>query len=200
MATLSLLILSGLMTTVAQSVSLFFSDPFGWKDFSRENLTHALPRVLFAVGFWIFGVYANNVSQAWLQKTKADYYEKTYNTTHLVLWDAGFYITPVHPSAQWCDTVAGSIPIIVFCRFCLIPGPYSMRWTIFSRIMLIWGILWFLRGITIIATVLPNPDNGCKPQISFPDNIWLEAWANLPFVFWYHELTCQDVLFSGHTV
>merc|ERR1719491_1029430 len=65
---------------------------------------------------------------------------------------------------------------------------------------MIWGILWALRGVTIIATVLPNPDSSCIPRETYPRNVWKEAWANMPFVFWDHELTCQDVMFSGHTV
>jgi hypothetical protein len=50
----------------------------------------------------------------------------------------------------------------------------------------------------IISTVMPNPEKTCRPAISFPNNIFLEALANMPFVFWETEKTCMDVIFSGH--
>merc|ERR1712232_240815 len=58
----------------------------------------------------------------------------------------------------------------------------------------------FCRAFTILVTPLPNPDHTCVPVLHFPDNIWLEGWAITPFNPWAQEVTCQDVLFSGHTV
>lgn len=29
--------------------------------------------------------------------------------------------------------------------------------------------------------------------------MWAEAFANLPIAFWWSEMTCEDVMYSGHT-
>jgi len=56
--------------------------------------------------------------------------------------------------------------------------------------------MFLFRGFAIIATALPNPDYTCVPRITYPENVWLEAVQ----VFLKVDLTCQDVLYSGHTV
>jgi hypothetical protein len=121
-----------------------------------------------------------------------------------VLFDLGFLINLGGVDEAKAYWLADNIPQVLFLtawvRFIIFPGPLSMRWIVFHRLFMVWGILWCFRGITILVTVLPNPDPRCKPVVSFPDNIFLEALANMPPVFWYHEQTCHDVLYSGHTV
>ncbi|CAE8587673.1 unnamed protein product [Polarella glacialis] len=184
----------------------FFSDPFCVADFRKPALLQFLPRVAAAAAIFAFGLYVNNVSQAWLQQNMAGYYEKNWvpvppvNTT-VILWDVTFASLPYVKSTKPADAFAGGAPMFVMLRFFVVPGPRSLRWTILCRWLVMWGILWFGRAFTIISTPLPNPDPTCVPKISFPDNIFLEAWANLPIVPMYpDELTCQDVLYSGHTV
>jgi len=201
----------------------FLDDPFGLEDFNRKKIAQMLPRVGLALAVFNSGLYFNNVSQAWLQSEISGYYLETMgkyckegwlemNITradgwqanpgegHMRLWDIGFHYFTIPMSTKLADTVAGILPTFVWIRFFIIPGPLSMRWTIYQRIHFIWGILWALRGISIVSTVLPNPDRTCTPKITFPNNIFMEAWANMPWVFWHSELTCEDVLFSGHTV
>eukprot|EP00928_Gymnodinium_smaydae_P021724 TRINITY_DN18509_c0_g1_i1.p1 TRINITY_DN18509_c0_g1~~TRINITY_DN18509_c0_g1_i1.p1 ORF type:complete len:384 (+),score=39.61 TRINITY_DN18509_c0_g1_i1:151-1302(+) len=184
----------------------FWSDPFCWKDFRLDRLRKFVPRFLFAFLLFLFGMYVNNVSQAWLQQNMAGYYEANWppNRTlvnHTVrLWDVSFYALPYLNETTTANLFAGAAPVGVLLRFIAIPGPMSLRWEIAYRIAVIWGLLWFCRGITILSTPLPNPDYTCKPKVSFPDNIWLEGLAIMPFVPWYDESTCQDVLYSGHTV
>lgn len=183
----------------------FWKDPLCLKDFRWYALKRAIPRVAVALLVWMTGVYCNNLSQAWLQTHLAGYYNehwppKTLDASELILWDAGYKILPTIGATDLVDDFAGIIPGLAFIRFAVFPGPLSMRYTFLCRILFLWGILWALRGITIISTVLPNPDKSCKPKLSFPDNIFLEALANMPFAIGYNELTCQDVLFSGHSV
>lgn len=187
----------------------FFSDPLCLKDFSRENLEKFMPRVGTAFCIFLTGLYINNVSQAWLENNVSGYYENRwmarpgnpYNVTrNVTLWDVVFETLPLLESTKPADTVAGLVPLTMFIRFVILPGPLSLRWTVLCRVMLIWGTLWLFRAFTIWTTPLPNPDPTCVPRISFPHNVFLEAWANLPFVFWYNEMTCQDVMYSGHTV
>jgi len=176
----------------------FFQDPFGSKDFSKEMLLRAMPRLSVAFGFWLIALYSNNVAQAWLQKHMAGYYAP--QTASPILWDIGFEILPAVRSTTLAELFARVPPMILFMRLLVVTGPLSMRWTILSRMLLIWGMLWGVRAVTIVATVLPNPDNNCKPVVSFPNNIFLEALANMPFAIGHSETTCQDVMFSGHTV
>jgi len=67
--------------------------------------------------------------------------------------------------------------------------------TIFRRWLFMLGSLFFLRGISIIVTMLPNPLPNCET----------EAAKYNPFVGGIKILmgeitTCADVLYSGHTV
>lgn len=183
----------------------FWHDPICWKDFEADTLRKALPRVSVSLSFWTIGLFFNNLSQAWLQQHMAGYYESKWapkppEKQSVILWDVGFYALPTIRSTAIVDVFAGAFPALMFIRFMVLPGPLSMRWTILARLFLIWGALWALRGLTIISTVLPNPDQTCKPKLSFPNSMFMEALANMPFVFWRHEMTCLDVLFSGHTV
>jgi len=190
---------------VTEKLPEFWHDPISLKDFREAALRKAMPRLALALGFWFIGLYSNNVSQAWLQKHMNGYYEarwvpKPSDRESVVLWDLGFRLLPAVPNTAIVDIFAAGLPAIVFIRFMVLPGPLSMRWTILNRSLMIWGLLWALRAIMVVVTVLPNPDKTCKPKVSFPENIFLEALTNMPFVFWRSELTCQDVMFSGHTV
>lgn len=184
----------------------FWNDPLCLRDFEMQTIRKAMPRVALSISVWLIGMYGNNVSQAWLQRNMEGYYESRWTAKHpgdqsLLLWDAGHYFFPVVlAKPHVADVLAQLISTLTFVRFVVLPGPLSMRWTVLCRMFLIWGFLWAFRGIMVISTALPNPEKTCKPAISFPENILLEALANMPFVFWKSELTCHDVIFSGHAV
>jgi len=177
-------------------------------DFKRANLAEFCPRVLFGLALYIGGLYTNCVSQAFLQQKMAGYYASHWlpNTTahmtptdRVILWDAGFSLFPeVSPSIA--NSIAVNAPLAFLARFCVIPGPNTMRWTILRRALTVWGCLWFIRSVSIVLTPLPSPDRSCIPLITFPNNIWLEGFMIIlsPFVS-RKDLTCQDLLFSGHT-
>jgi len=184
----------------------FWHDPFSLRDFQKETLRKAAPRVALALSCWLIGLYSNNLCQAWLQSRMEGYYDERWASKRpsdqsLILWDFGHYIWGDSSVEPWVsDTWANMVSSLTFVRFILFPGPFSMRWTVLSRMFLIWGCLWAFRGIVIVSTVMPNPEKTCKPAITFPDNVFLEALANMPFVFWKAEVTCEDVIFSGHAV
>lgn len=223
---------------------IFSQDRFGANDFSREELNKHIPRLCVAVLWYYCCLYANNVSQAWLQANVAGFYEaqwghsqpdyqaamaalknynpdvykgrwgdlppsatvavnpeamqKYYQNKTVVLYDFVFLHLPEISGSFPADCFAGISCIFCAVRFVVIPGPMSMRWTLVTRVLIVWGALMLCRAFCIIVTPLPNPFHQCVPSITFPDNIWLEAYANLPGVFWHSELTCQDVMFSGH--
>jgi len=187
------------------------------RDFYPHNLRRFVPRLLAALCVFYFGVYVNNLAQAWLQENLAGFYEDRWppNTAAVQagsmgaedtvrLWDVGHVFLPKLHSTYYCDVFAGGAPIALFIRFVVLPGPYSLRWTILCRWFVLWGVLFLCRALVVCLTPLPNPDRTCKPRISFPGNIWMQAYANLPLIQQLHsydeQRTCQDVLFSGHTV
>ncbi|CAJ1446275.1 unnamed protein product [Effrenium voratum] len=183
----------------------FASAPFCLRDFRREELLKFGPRVGAACAICLAGIYVNNLSQAWLQQNMATYYQKGWKPVPpmsgtVKLWDVSFHFLPYVKLTFLPDIFAGVCQVTAVIRFLVVPGPMSLRWIVLSRYLIIWGLLWFCRAVTIVSTPLPNPDHTCVPRITFPDNVFLEAWANLPIVPWYNEMTCQDVLFSGHTV
>mmetsp|Transcript_82738 Transcript_82738/g.230733 ORF Transcript_82738/g.230733 Transcript_82738/m.230733 type:complete len:352 (+) Transcript_82738:36-1091(+) len=193
--------------------SLSLSNAFCLKDFRRGELRKFVPRLLVAFIVFQTGLYINNLSQAWLQSKMAGYYQTHWppNRTlvangemapgdSVVLWDVTFEAFPTVDSTAYADALAGGLPVLFWLRFVVIPGPFSLRWTVLTRFITCWGLLWFCRAFTILVTPLPNPDLTCKPRISFPHNLWREAWAIMPFDPAHNELTCQDVLYSGHTV
>merc|ERR1719261_146416 len=102
-------------------------------------------------------------------------------------------------SSDYADMWAGGSVLIGIVRYVVVPGPISIRWTWLQRLWLIHGVLWLLRAVTILVTPLPNPYHQCVPHTSYPKNIFMEAFANMPFFWWWKEMTCQDVMFSGHT-
>eukprot|EP00929_Paragymnodinium_shiwhaense_P020694 TRINITY_DN13702_c0_g1_i1.p1 TRINITY_DN13702_c0_g1~~TRINITY_DN13702_c0_g1_i1.p1 ORF type:complete len:406 (-),score=30.34 TRINITY_DN13702_c0_g1_i1:127-1218(-) len=179
----------------------FQSDPFGRRDFSAQVLKTFAPRLAVGLAVFVFGSYINNVSQAWLQQNIAGYYEKrwlpdgTLATGPVKLWDVTFHTLPYVKDTVYADIFALGSCAIVIVRYLVLPGPMSLRWVILYRILIVLGLLYLCRAFTIIATPLPNPDHTCKPQISYPDDIWREGWA----IFIDGDVTCQDVMFSGHT-
>eukprot|EP00929_Paragymnodinium_shiwhaense_P027915 TRINITY_DN16278_c0_g1_i2.p1 TRINITY_DN16278_c0_g1~~TRINITY_DN16278_c0_g1_i2.p1 ORF type:complete len:426 (-),score=23.06 TRINITY_DN16278_c0_g1_i2:344-1621(-) len=175
---------------------------------------------------WGYSVDSHLDAQNWLKQNMPDVYEarwgdllpnqtvveakgnqpgvsnrihKVYGNTTVTLYDLGFLYFPFVNSSAPADTWAGTSAMAGLLRYVVLPGPMSMRWTWLSRLLVVWGALFLCRALTILVTPLPNPYHECVPKITFPHNIFLEAYANLPGVFWHDELTCQDVLFSGHT-
>jgi hypothetical protein len=107
--------------------------------------------------------------------------------------DVGFDVIPKLGSTladNWLYVIAG----VTFFRFGMTP----MRLTIMRRWIFAVGMLFFLRGITIYITLLPNPFYECTRKG------WDEGYLDNPFLGGIYVLTgyastCADVLFSGHT-
>lgn len=104
---------------------------------------------------------------------------------------------------------------VITSLLCIVPtrrGAQAMcRW------MILLGSLFFLRGLTIGVTLLPNPLHTCQTKVEFGDHIDSIDPAN-PFALFLNpaarneifihavrvmtlqDVTCSDVLYSGHTV
>ena len=122
---------------------------------------------------------------------------KKYNMTEEdeekinTLPDLGFDWLPFLSNAAIADYVVIVLVIVTMVRF----APTPMGATIVRRWLFMLGSLFFLRGICIIITMLPNPLAECK----------IVTQNENPFVGGFKVLlgeivTCSDVLYSGHTV
>jgi hypothetical protein len=188
-----------------QTVPSFFSDPFGREDFQPAKVRKMILPLGVAITVYSVGVYFNAVTQAWLQKRLANEYPRSE-----ILWDVGFEFLPFLDTqlwpewdVNWPDLLVGSHVVWMGIRFLIIPGPMSMRWTVLRRLYLISGVLFFCRGVSVVSTVLPNPDHTCECTFGPNpctdkdlENVWRFAWH----IFIFNANTCADVLFSGHTV
>jgi len=110
----------------------------------------------------------------------------------LTLPDLGYDVLPKIDSI-WSDYVLYGLLLATAVRFGAVQK--VMRSTIWRRWMTMLGILFFLRGISIVVTPLPNPDHTCKSTLPRDEFILLSALK----VMLYVAGTCDDVLYSGHT-
>eukprot|EP00397_Hematodinium_sp_SG-2012_P026335 GEMP01027584.1.p1 GENE.GEMP01027584.1~~GEMP01027584.1.p1 ORF type:complete len:384 (+),score=36.57 GEMP01027584.1:118-1269(+) len=179
-------------------LSRFLYDYYGdgpwWRDLFGidEFLTirRQWPQVVVAVVICVIAVYIDCVAQVYLQLN--------YVKTHLVLTDLGFQFLPYWDNVHASDYVVLGFIAVTFLRFLVFTGPMSMRWTIMRRTILCLGTLFFLRGFSIICTVLPNPAKYCVSDVPShkETSVALQAW----YILLGWRVTCADVLYSGHTV
>jgi hypothetical protein len=160
--------------------------------------------LLVTMTFTFCCVYFNCVMQVVAQR-RADRFLQgpiplpKYNTSSIKkLPDIGFDIFKHLNSPdernfpdRWLGAVAG----MTFIRFSLTP----MRLTIFRRWWFCLGMLFLLRGVTIIVTLLPNPFYDCVRKgwgEGLTDNMFIGGLN----VMFGNASTCADVLYSGHTL
>lgn len=116
--------------------------------------------------------------------------EISFGSDEMLLPDLGFAVTPRIPTDFLADWWCYGIIVFTLLRFVLTP----MRGTIIRRYVLVLGVLFLLRGATIVLTTLPNPQTTCVATAT--GNTWIEGFL---IMFGIHK-TCRDMFFSGHTV
>jgi len=137
-------------------------------------------------------VYTDCVAQVYLELNTPKAVSK------LILNDRGFDLIPHWHAPHAADSALSGFITVTALRFMVFTGPYAMRWTIARRWLVCVGLLFLLRGMCIICTVLPNPDLDCKSDVTAKDHesIFLLA-LGIALGF---RTTCADVLYSGHTI
>ena len=97
----------------------------------------------------------------------------------LTLPDVGYDWLPKIDS-KWADYVLYVSMLVTFIRFTC---GGRMRATITRRWATCLGMLFALRGISIVVTPLPNPDHTCESNIGTHESIFLGALkANLKYL------------------
>jgi len=165
---------------------------FGWDEFL--TIEHQWPQMLLSFLMVLLAIWIDCLAQVYLQL-------HPYPIAHVdckvppPLFDIGFYFLGEWKSAHavnWTLCIFFGLTVV---RFVVITGPFSMRWTVARRWLLCTGILFLLRGFSIICTILPNPDPYCVSNVE-RGNIFLLALEVVVGI----KVTCRDVLYSGHTV
>lgn len=118
--------------------------------------------------------------------------------TYPPLLDVGFEILPFIPSKSIGFSIPdlcslGSATLIAVCIVVQFePSPASI---LLRRVLLISGIAYLGRTVSVPLTLLPNPDEACRVSLN-PDSFILSVLL-VPFG---STVTCADVFYSGHTI
>eukprot|EP00397_Hematodinium_sp_SG-2012_P055289 GEMP01067364.1.p1 GENE.GEMP01067364.1~~GEMP01067364.1.p1 ORF type:complete len:270 (+),score=57.20 GEMP01067364.1:302-1111(+) len=149
--------------------SMFLSDSCRtWKESAwqlcgvRDLLTirEQWVQVVTAALLGTSALYIDCVAQVYLQQ----HVEGTGSDAGALV-DMGFKLFGYWNAPHAADIALVSFIALTVLRFVIFPGPYAMRWTIIRRWFICMGMLFLLRGMSIIATILPNPDKECKSSI-----------------------------------
>jgi len=148
---------------------------------------------------WFIGMYFNTLAQVYVQKRSEHFkvipdqflMNATARRRVNTLPDLGFDLLWHVPASWVADSLVFGSMLATVVRF--VPTP--MGATILRRWLFILGTLFFLRGIAISVTMLPNPYHECNSTAD-EARPWL---AGLMLILRKQE-TCADVLYSGHAV
>eukprot|EP01080_Neovahlkampfia_damariscottae_P008488 gene8488-312_t len=119
-------------------------------------------------------------------------YLTTNNEQDRVLFDSIFFLIPEINNENISDYYLNSIIVLTIFRTL-----YFQRriFKVLRRILLFLGILYLFRSITIILTILPNPNLKCKSNLS-SNNIFISSILIMLRI----NYTCSDLFFSGHSI
>lgn len=159
------------------------------RDFGQGLRRHSLPLAVSML-FFIVASYFNTFFQVYVQNRVID-----LKLDHMEpLFDSGFeYFTDLSSFENLPDFWISFMAVAVFVKSFL-RLRFSCLMLVMKRYFFIHGCVFFLRGISIAVTFLPNPwRDSCVP-IHF-DNIWLDPIL----IMMGQKRTCYDVLFSGHS-
>lgn len=145
----------------------------------------------FAILFVSIAAYINIVTNIVVQNIMIVEIQK--NATHSIpLLDMGFVFLPHIKWDRWAQICMICFIILAFANTFFWMGVHGV-FKVTRRYMLIYGVVLYLRSISIFVTLISNPDINCIP-IYYP-NVFV---ASLLYILGQVE-TCFDCLFSGHS-
>jgi PAP2 superfamily C-terminal len=114
-----------------------------------------------------------------------------------ILPDLGFYMFDLTRIKYWISP--NVVDYLVLIEVLLSVGTTSFfgrnRLAIFKRLLLSLGLMYFLRSLATVLTILPNPDFTCESEIPQKYPFWIDVFR----IMLRQRITCGDVMFSGHT-
>lgn len=155
--------------------------------------------IIVTLVYFVLGMYFNCVMQVVAENRSTRFqdiprkYNMTIEDTNAMntLPDIGYDILPFVANKNLPDIWVFSIVGLGIVRFALT----RLRLTILRRWTFLLGTIFFVRGASIILTMLPNPLHSCVSSVG-KSSVFVDGF----FVMVFTRVTCSDVLFSGHTV
>ncbi|CEO94871.1 hypothetical protein PBRA_003684 [Plasmodiophora brassicae] len=139
---------------------------------------------VFSAIYFVAAVYFNAVMQVYVSQADDQQGPR--------LPDVGYELfANVSIGTSWPNYMVLAVAVSSVAR--LLCDRYRSR-TI-RRWAFLQGTMFFLRGVCIAVTRLPNPDSTCAAVIPKTDNVFIDAFKVIDLQL----VTCRDVLFSGHT-
>ena len=133
-------------------------------------------------------IYINSISQVLIER----YY--LVHSKQKPLFDIGFELLPYLAYPTVPDVLLLVFLVSILASLLIF---HPKRSQVARRFLALQGAVFFLRSLSIIATILPNPEPSCQPASiagSPSENIYFEALK----VALRLRVTCGDCLFSGH--
>ena len=146
---------------------------------------------------WLFWACAM-MSNAFVGVLLESFIGKTGEQGRDPLKDVGFELLPYIPARSLGISIPdicslGSATVLAFGIVLFVRPEFAT--ILLRRILIICGIAYCGRTISIPQTLLPNPDPECVPRLH-PDSFVLSVIL-IPFG---STVTCMDVFYSGHTI
>jgi len=153
--------------------------------------------LIFGVLWWLVCFYINCVVQVTTEHIENRTYpmsqesdfvgRHTFYSESYMLFDLGFFLFPPLPNLI-ADICAYGFVAITLIRFLLTRN----RFVILKRYTLILGTIFLFRAITIVSTILPQPQRECMATAT--GNPFLDSLM----ILLVQKKTCTDMFFSGH--
>ncbi|KAL0477830.1 sphingomyelin synthase-related protein [Acrasis kona] len=195
---------SPIIQTQSMKSDITVSEIIGLKEPSAQQSQHIVQKlkdhfyfpiyrkgmpVVFACVFVFSCVYWNSLVQLYIQNLVI---QKGMENS-APLFDMGFQLLPYIPLPLLADYYTTIIICAVMLKSFIVKK-LTGTLHIYRRLMIILGLCFLLRSISICITLLPNPWVQCKPQIT--GNYFLGALLIMTGT----ARTCSDCFFSGHSV
>lgn len=151
-------------------------------------------RIFAAWLFWAFAMMSNALIGVLIQR----FVGGRNSESAAPLLDLGFELLPfIHPKSlgisipDLCSLLSATlVAMSLVVEFSTPNATILLR-----RVLIISGLAYLGRAVSIPQTLLPNPDASCVPSLS-NDSVLLSAI----FVPFGAAVTCADVFYSGHTI
>ncbi|ELP90074.1 hypothetical protein EIN_404780 [Entamoeba invadens IP1] len=155
----------------------------------QQTMKFLVHPFFWSLVFMIICGYWNGIFQVLTQK-RFERWVKTHPqaTDEIVIADVAFDVLPVLSISELPETLSMIFIITTLIRFFLTP----YRFVILRRYFFLQGVIYFIRGLCVFTTILPDP-SGRKSTVN-TNNILLEGFLVLLGV---HRIEC-DMMFSGN--
>jgi len=155
--------------------------------------------LIFAVCWWFICFYIDCIVQVktehienrtYPMSQESDFHGRFhFYSESYELFDLGFAAFPIMPNLVADLCAFGFVGVTIF-RFLLTRN----RFIVLKRYVMILGTMFLFRSLTIISTILPQPQRSCMATAR--GNVFLDGLL----IILLQKKTCTDMFFSGHAL